>query len=124
MLSVNIAIILLLGVAFIGVGYYLSRSVRTADQFILGTGRLGVAFGSASLLAFWITGNTALAAPEAAYTMGVLGAIGYGFLGGIAVVLFAPIAKRIHEAVPHGRTVGRRTDLAYRGRGTYTDSLW
>lgn len=106
MLSVNIAIILLLGIAFIGVGYFLSRSVRTADQFILGTGRLGVAFGSASLLAFWITGNTALAAPEAAYTMGVLGAIGYGFLGGIAVLLFAPIAKRIHEVIPHGRTVG------------------
>jgi Na+/proline symporter len=106
MLSVNIAIILLLGVVFIGVGYYLSRSVRTADQFILGTGRLGVAFGSASLLAFWITGNTTLAAPEAAYTTGILGAIGYGFLGGIAVTLFAPIARRIHEVIPHGRTVG------------------
>lgn len=106
MLSVNIAIILGLGVLFIAVGYYLSRSVRTADQFILGTGRLGVAFGSASILAFWITGNTTLAAPEAAYTMGVLGALGYGFLGGVAVMLFAPIARRIHEVIPHGRTVG------------------
>lgn len=106
MLSVNIAIILLLGIAFIGVGYYLSRSVRTADQFILGTGRLGVAFGSASLLAFWITGNTTLAAPEAAYNIGILGAIGYGFLGGVAVMIFGPIARRIHEVIPHGRTVG------------------
>ena len=106
MLSVNIAIILGLGVLFIAVGYYLSRSVRTADQFILGTGRLGVAFGSASILAFWITGNTTLAAPEAAYTMGILGALGYGFLGGVAVMLFAPIARRIHEVIPHGRTVG------------------
>ncbi len=106
MLAVNIAIILGLGVLFIAVGYYLSRAVKTADQFILGTGKLGVAFGSASLLAFWITGNTTLAAPEAAYTMGILGAIGYGFLGGIAVMLFAPLAKRIHEVIPHGRTVG------------------
>lgn len=106
MLSVNIAIILGLGVLFIAVGYYLSRSVRTADQFILGTGRLGVAFGSASILAFWITGNTTLAAPEAAYTMGILGALGYGFLGGVAVMLFAPVARRIHEVIPHGRTVG------------------
>jgi urea-proton symporter len=106
MLAVNIAIIVGLGVLFIAIGYYLSRAVRTADQFILGTGKLGVAMGAASLLAFWITGNTTLAAPEAAYTMGVLGAIGYGFLGGIAVVLFAPLAKRIHEVIPHGRTVG------------------
>jgi Na+/proline symporter len=106
MLAVNIAIILGLGVLFIAVGYYLSRAVRTADEFILGTGKLGVAMGSASLLAFWITGNTTLAAPEAAYTMGILGAVGYGFLGGIAVVLFAPLARRIHEVIPHGRTVG------------------
>ena len=106
MLAVNIAIILGLGVLFIAVGYYLSRAVRTADQFILGTGKLGVAMGSASLLAFWITGNTTLAAPEAAYTTGILGAVGYGFLGGIAVVLFAPLARRIHEVIPHGRTVG------------------
>jgi Na+/proline symporter len=106
MLSVNIAIILGLGAVFVVVGYYLSRAVRTADQFILGTGRLGVAFGSASLLAFWITGNTILAAPEAAYTMGILGAIGYAVLGGVAVALFAPIARRIHEVIPHGRTVG------------------
>ena len=106
MLAVNIAIILGLGVLFIAVGYYLSRAVSTADEFILGTGKLGVAMGAASLLAFWITGNTTLAAPEAAYTTGILGAVGYGFLGGIAVVLFAPLARRIHEVIPHGRTVG------------------
>lgn len=106
MLSLNIAIILGLGILFIGAGYYFSRRVRTADQFILGTGRLGVAFGSASILAFWITGNTILAAPEAAYTLGVLGMIGYGVLGGIGVIMFASIGKRIHEIIPHGRSVG------------------
>lgn len=106
MLSVNIAIILLLGVAFIAVGYYLSRAVRNADQFILGTGKLGVALGSASILAQWITGNTILAAPEATYTMGVLGTLGYAVVGSVAVVLFASIGKRIREVIPHGRTVG------------------
>lgn len=106
MLSLNIAIILGLGVLFIGAGYYFSRKVSTADQFILGTGRLGVTFGSASILAFWITGNTILAAPEAAYTLGILGMIGYGVLGGMGVVMFASIGKRIHEVIPHGRSVG------------------
>ena len=106
MLLVNSIIILGLGIVFVAIGWYLSRTVRTADEFILGTGRLGVAFGAASLLAFWITGNTILAAPEAAFTMGVLGAIGYGFIGAIGVVLFTPLAVRIHEVIPHGRTVG------------------
>lgn len=105
-MAIKLTIIIGLGILFVAVGWYLSRSVKTADQYILGTGRLGVAFGSASLLAFWITGNTTLAAPESAYTMGILGAIGYAFLGGIAVILFAWIARRIHEVIPHGRTVG------------------
>ena len=119
MLAVNIAIILGLGVLFIAVGYYLSRAVSTADEFILGTGKLGVAMGSASLLAFWITGNTTLAAPEAAYTTGILGAVGYGFLGGIAVILFAPIARRIHEVIPHGRTVGDFYSARFGGTNYY-----
>jgi Na+/proline symporter len=119
MLAVNIAIILGLGVLFIAVGYYLSRAVSTADEFILGTGKLGVAMGSASLLAFWITGNTTLAAPEAAYTTGILGAVGYGFLGGIAVILFAPIATRIHEVIPHGRTVGDFYSARFGGTNYY-----
>lgn len=105
-MAIKLTIIIGLGILFVAVGWYLSRSVKTADQYILGTGRLGVAFGSASLLAFWITGNTTLAAPESAYTMGILGAIGYAFLGGIAVMLFAGIARRIHEVIPHGRTIG------------------
>lgn len=106
MLFINVCIILGLGIIFIGIGWHVSKFVKTADEYIIGTGRLGVSFGAASLLAFWITGNTTLAAPESAYTMGILGAIGYGFLGGIAIVLFAPIAKRIHEVIPNGRTIG------------------
>ena len=84
---INIMIIVGLGALFIGIGWYLSGTVETADEYILGTGRLGVAFGSASLLAFWITGNTTLAAPESAYTMGILGAVGYKPVGGMGVIL-------------------------------------
>lgn len=103
---INILIILLLGAAFIIVSWFISKKVATADQYLSGNGQLGVAFGTTSLLAFWITGNTIMAAPEAAFTMGVLGAIGYSTLGGLAVISFAPLAKRIHEVIPNGRTVG------------------
>ncbi|WP_174729218.1 sodium:solute symporter family transporter [Mesobacillus harenae] len=102
----NILVILALGAAFIASSWYISRKVSTADDYISGNGKLGVAFGTTSLLAFWVTGNTIMAAPEAAYGMGVIGAIAYSFLGGVAVVAFSPLGKRIHEVIPNGKTVG------------------
>lgn len=102
----NIGIVLLLGALFISTGWYFSRRVQGADDFILGGGQLGVALGMTSLLAFWITGNTMLAAPESTYSFGVLGAIGYGMLGGAGVLLFGLLSKRIHQVIPHGKSVG------------------
>ncbi|MCM3585025.1 hypothetical protein M3182_04600 [Mesobacillus maritimus] len=102
----NVLIILLLGALFIISSWFISRKVSSADEYIGGRGKLGVAFGTTSLLAFWITGNTIMAGPEAAYNNGILGALGYAALGGFAVVAFAPLARRIHQIIPHGRTVG------------------
>ena len=102
----NVSAILGLGAIFILASWYISKRVASADSYISGHGTLGVAFGTTALLAFWITGNTIMAAPEAAYNLGVTGAIGYSFLGGVAVVAFAPLGKRIHEVIPNGRTVG------------------
>ncbi|WP_226086103.1 sodium:solute symporter family transporter [Mesobacillus sp. S13] len=105
-LWVNILVILALGAAFIVTSWYISRKVSTADDYISGNGKLGVAFGTTSLLAFWVTGNTIMAAPEAAYGMGAIGAIAYSFLGGVAVVAFSPLGKRIHAIIPNGKTIG------------------
>ena len=103
---INIGIVLALGLVFIGAGWYFSRRVEDADEYIVGSGKLGVAFGMTSLLAFWITGNTMLAAPESAYNFGITGALGYALIGGSGVVLFGFLSKRIHQVIPHGKSVG------------------
>lgn len=103
---VNVAIVILLGAGFIAAGWLFSAQVEDADDFIVGSGKLGVAFGMTSLLAFWITGNTMLAAPESAYSYGVLGALGYGLVGGSGVLLFGLLSKRVHKVIPHGKSVG------------------
>ncbi len=69
----NVLVILALGAVFIAVSWYISKRVATADAYISGHGTLGVAFGTTALLAFWVTGNTIMAAPEAAYNFGVIG---------------------------------------------------
>lgn len=102
----SIGTILLLGIAFIVVSWFISRKLTSVDEYVGGRGRLGVAFGTTSLLAFWITGNTIMAGPEAAYVDGVLGALGYGVMAGLALLAFAPLARRIHQVIPNGQTVG------------------
>lgn len=105
-MTIYIGIVILLGLFWIGLGWYISRRTKTATQYMVGTRKLGVAMGAGAILAFWITGNTMLAAPESAYTMGYLGAIGYALAGGFGILFFIPLARRIREVIPKGRTVG------------------
>lgn len=116
---INIGIVLALGLVFIVAGWYFSRRVEDADEYIVGSGKLGVAFGMTSLLAFWITGNTMLAAPESAYNFGVTGALGYALIGGSGVVLFGLLSKRIHQVIPHGKSVGDYYGNRYDAKNYY-----
>ncbi|WP_251331018.1 sodium:solute symporter family transporter [Haloplanus pelagicus] len=116
---INVGIVLVLGLVFIGAGWYFSRRVEGADEYIVGSGKLGVAFGMTSLLAFWITGNTMLAAPESAYNFGITGALGYALIGGSGVVLFGFLSKRIHQVIPHGKSVGDYYGTRYDGKNYY-----
>lgn len=102
----NIAIVLVLGSFYIGVGWLSSRRNQDSSGFIIGSGKLGVAFGMTSILAFWVTANTMLAAPEAAYTYGITGIIGYALAGGGGVVMLGILSKRVVNVLPDGKTVG------------------
>lgn len=105
-MMMGILIVLVLGGLWAWIGLRIARKVDSADDYLVGGRNVGVGLGSATLLATWITGNTILAAPESGYNMGVLGVLGYAFLGGLGVIAFAPLAKRIRLAIPGGRTVG------------------
>jgi Na+/proline symporter len=102
----SVLIIITIGVAFIIISWFISKSLTKADEYMMGKGKLGIAFGVTSLLAFWITGNTIMAAPEAGFTDGVIGALAYSTMGGMGVVLFGPLGHRIHQILPNARTVG------------------
>lgn len=116
---INIGIVVLLGILFIIIGQYFSRKVSSADEYIVGSGKLGVAFGMTALLAFWITGNTMLAAPESGFNWGLTGALAYGFGGGLAVVIFGFLSKRIHQVIPNGKTVGDFYGTRYDSKNYY-----
>jgi SSS family transporter len=111
--TLGVLVIVVFGVLWVGIGLWVARRVRRSEHFIVAGRDVGVALGAATILATWVTGNTILAAPESGYTYGVLGVIGYGIGAGVAIVAFAPLAKRIRILMPHGRTVGDFFRLRY-----------
>ena len=114
----GIVIIAVFGALWVSVGLRVARKMKGTDDYLVGGRNVGVALGSATILATWVTGNTILAAPESGYTFGVLGVLGYAVGGGLAVLAFAPLARRLRKLLPAGRTVGDFFRLRY-GRKNY-----
>lgn len=93
-------------VILLAVGLYSARGGRIADfdDYSVAGRAVGLGLGIGTLLASWVTASTIIAAPQIAYQLGYLGAIGYA-MGGLGLVLFAPMAKRIRKMMPDGTTV-------------------
>ena len=88
------------------------RGAGDADDYLLAGRNVGLSLSTATLMASWVTGNTTMTAPEAGYTLGVWGMIGYS-LAGMGLVLFAPLAVRIKKLMPKSRTSGDFVRLRY-----------
>jgi urea-proton symporter len=99
-------------ILWIVLGAYLGRRAEGLEGFMLAGRKVGMALGTATAMATWVTSNTTMAAPQLALQMGVWGMLGYS-LGSVGLMLFAPLAKRIHELMPSGFTSGDFVRLRY-----------
>lgn len=107
----------ILGVVWIGLGIYWGRKAKTMDGFMLAGRNVGLAFGTATAMATWITSNTTMLAPQFALELGIWGMIAYS-TAAFGLFLFAPLAKRIKQLMPAGYTSGDFIRLRY-GRTTW-----
>ena len=94
------------------IGWRLGRTNKNLDDFMLAGRRVGLGFAAATSMATWVTSNTTMTAPQLAYQLGVWGMVGYS-LGAVGLLLFAPLARRIKEIMPHGFTSGDFIRLRY-----------
>ena len=90
---------------WVSLGYFLGRKSKELDDYMLAGRKVGLALGSATAMATWVTSNTTLVAPELAYRLGIWGMLGYS-LGSVGLLLFAPMAARIRTLMPNGYTSG------------------
>jgi Na+/proline symporter len=104
-------------VFWIWLGWLFGRQSKGLEAYMLAGRKVGLALGTATAMATWVTTNTTMVAPQFAYQMGVSGIIGYS-LGAVGLLLFAPLARRIRELMPSGFTCGDFMRLRY-GRLTW-----
>lgn len=98
-------ILIAFGIIWIAFGYVLGRQNKTLEDHMLAGRNVGLAFATATAMATWVTSNTTMTAPQLTYQLGVWGMVGYS-LGAVGLILFAPMAKRIKQLLPHGFTSG------------------
>lgn len=102
----------ILSLLWIGLGLYWGRKAKNAEGFMLAGRNVGLAFGTATAMATWVTSNTTMLAPQFALELGIWGMIAYA-TASCGLFLFAPLAKRIRQLMPAGYTSGDFIRLRY-----------
>ena len=116
--NVGWALLAAFSVLWIALGFYWGRRNKSFEDHALAGRNIGLALGSATAVATWVTSNTTMLAPQFALELGIWGMIAYSFAA-FGLVLFSPMAKRIRSLMPHGYTSGDFFRLRY-GRGAWS----
>lgn len=90
-------------VLWIGLGIWWGRRATSYDGFAVAGRNVGLALGTATAVATWITSNTTMLAPLFALQLGVWGALAYA-TASFGLFAFAPMSGRIRTLMPHGYT--------------------
>lgn len=100
------------GVVWVLLGIYWGRRAKSLEGFMVAGRNVGLALGSATAVATWITSNTVMLAPQFALQLGVWGMLGYS-TAAFGLFLFAPMARRIRRVMPEGYTSVQFMRLRY-----------
>jgi len=103
--EVGWAIVIVLGLIWIGLGILWGRKAKNSEGFMLAGRNVGLSLGSATAMATWVTSNTMMVAPLLALKMGIWGMLAYASAS-FGLMLFAPLAARIKSVMPDGFTSG------------------
>ena len=113
-LTPSLAAVLLaaFSILWVFLGWWWGRHSTELEDYMLAGRKVGLALGTATAMATWVTSNTTMVAPQLTYQLGIWGMLGYS-LGAIGLFLFAPMAARIRRLMPGGFTSGDFIRLRY-----------
>ncbi|TWU18824.1 sodium:solute symporter family protein [Allorhodopirellula heiligendammensis] len=90
-------------VLWIALGIWWGRRASTYEGFAVAGRNVGLALGTATAVATWITSNTTMLAPQFALQLGIWGALAY-CTASFGLFAFAPMSGRIRQLMPEGYT--------------------
>ncbi|TPV95925.1 MAG: urea transporter [Myxococcales bacterium FL481] len=102
----------LFSVLWIGLGLFWGRRSKSLEGHMVANRNVGLALGSATAMATWVTSNTTMLAPQFALELGVWGVLAYS-MAALGLFFFAPLAGRIRALMPAGYTSGQFVRLRY-----------
>lgn len=105
-------ILAILSVLWLALGIYWGRKAKNLEGHMLAGRNVGMALGTATVMATWVTSNTTMLAPQFVLEMGVWGMLAYS-TAAVGLLLFAPLAQRIRTLMPKGYTSGDFIRLRY-----------
>lgn len=113
-LTPSLAAVLLaaFSILWVFLGWWWGRHSTELEDYMLAGRKVGLALGTATAMATWVTSNTTMVAPQLTYQLGIWGMLGYS-LGAVGLFLFAPMAARIRRLMPGGFTSGDFIRLRY-----------
>ncbi|KLU06819.1 sodium-solute symporter [Rhodopirellula islandica] len=91
------------GVLWIALGWWWGRQAKSYDGFAVAGRNVGLAMGTATAVATWITSNTTMLAPQYALQLGIWGMLAYS-TASFGLFAFAPMSGRIRKLMPKGYT--------------------
>ncbi len=91
------------GILWIALGWWWGRQAKSYDGFAVAGRNVGLAMGTATAVATWITSNTTMLAPQYALQLGIWGALAYS-TASFGLFAFAPMSGRIRQLMPKGYT--------------------
>lgn len=113
--QMGLGLLAIFSVIWVALGWLWGKKAKSFDGYMLAGRNVGLALGTATAMATWVTSNTTMAAPQLAYQMGIWGMVGYS-LGAMGLIFFAPMAERIRTLMPRGYTSGDFIRLRYGNR--------
>lgn len=114
--TIGWSILAILSVLWLYLGYFWGKKSKNLEGHMLAGRNVGMALGTATLMATWVTSNTTMLAPQFVLEMGVWGMLAYS-TAAIGLIAFAPLAARIRKLIPKGFTSG---DFIYHRYGKTT----
>ncbi len=105
-------LLLFFSICWVALGIYWGRKAKSLDGYMLAGRNVGLALGTATVMATWVTSNTIMLAPQFAIQFGIWGMLAYS-TASFGLFLFAPMARRIRHLMPAGYTSGDFVRLRY-----------